>query len=191
MRSVFFWLVLVTCLVACQSESAKIEARTAEFPTFGEAPQFTLTDTSGAPFQFEANEGKVRLVSFFFARCPSICPRINEQLSQIFESVKSNPDVLFVSISVDPEHDSPEVLAEYAVKYRKESKNWKFLTGDKTLIQELLSDGFKLSSGMLPDEHNTRIVIVDRKGSIRGFYQGMDKEHMARLEADFQRFFPS
>ena len=180
---VLFLLCLV--LSGCESRTTRHT-----LPEFGEAPEFTLTDADGAPFRFQDHEGKVRVVSFFFSRCPSICPRINSQLAEVFQKLSSHPDVAFVSISVDPEFDTPSVLKEYARDYRKGSEKWKFLTGEKTTIEGLLNNGFKLASGMLPDEHNTRIVIVDRSGKIRGFYQGMEPEHMRKFAADLPLFFP-
>lgn len=153
-------------------------------PLMGESPNFTFLDTEGNTFQFRESDGRIRVVSFFFARCPSICPRINTALKEIRATLSADAPVLFVSISVDPENDTPEVLAEYAKKYRESAEQWKFLTGDATTVQSLLTDGFRLASGMLPDEHNTRVVLIDADGQIRGFYQGMDASHLKRLQED-------
>lgn len=163
--------------------------KTIEFPVLGNAPDFTLTDTKGEPFSLKDGAGKVRVVSFFFSRCPSICPRINRQLAEIVRSTESQKDFLFLSISVDPEFDTPEILSEYAKEYRSDSERWKFLTGDKQIIEGLLRTGFKLSSGMLPDQHNTRVVVVDREGQIRAFYQGMDSAQLKQLQVDLASFY--
>ncbi|MCB0328543.1 MAG: SCO family protein [Bdellovibrionales bacterium] len=159
-------------------------------PDLGEAPEFLLRDSDSQEFSFRKYDGRVRLVSFFFTRCPSICPRINGQIAELFEKVSDNPKVLFLSITVDPENDTPQVLSDYARKYRKDASNWKFLTGEPQVIQGLLTGGFKLGSGMLPDAHNTRIVLVDQAGTIRGFYQGMDSSHIAQLGKDLLKLLP-
>ncbi|MCI5064969.1 SCO family protein [bacterium] len=172
-------------MLGCERASSPNGIR--ELPRMAPAPEFSLTDSVGEEFVFSETAGRVRVVNFFFARCPSICPRIQEQLSQLRKQHEAREDLLFLSLSVDPEHDTPEVLGEYARKYRKNSEEWKFLTGDLTTIEGLLANGFRLSSGMLPDEHNTRIVLVDGEGVIRGFYQGMDKEHIKRLGSDLEQ----
>jgi protein SCO1/2 len=173
-------VVTISALSGCSRSAEEKEA----LPLMGESPNFTFLDTEGNNFQFRESDGRIRVVSFFFARCPSICPRINSALKEIHATLPADAPVLFVSISVDPENDTPEVLAEYAKKYRESAEEWKFLTGDATTIQSLLSDGFRLASGMLPDEHNTRVVLVDADGQIRGFYQGMDTSHLKRLQED-------
>lgn len=160
-----------------------------ELPVLADAPEFQLTDMTGETFRFQSLEGRVRVVNFFFARCPSICPRINGRLAEIFQEVRDNADprVAFVSITVDPENDTPEVLQQYATPFRGDADNWKFLTGDEKVIQGLLDNGFKLASGMLPDQHSTRVVLVDEDGRIRGFYQGMEEEQLDQLESDLEK----
>lgn len=177
---IFTLLGLSMGLIGCEGSRSPKDS----LPVMGAAPDFTFLDTQEEQFRFRETDGRVRVVSFFFARCPSICPRINSSLQAIQRALPSPESALFVSISVDPENDTPQVLAEYAKKYRGSSKNWKFLTGDSSTVESLLSEGFRLASGMLPDEHNTRVVLVDRQGRVRGYYQGMDSSHLERLKSD-------
>ena len=185
MRYFIGCVIAIFTVFALSGCSQSVEEKEA-LPLMGESPNFTFLDTEGNDFEFRGSDGRIRVVSFFFARCPSICPRINSALKEIHATLPTDAPVLFVSISVDPENDTPEVLAEYAKKYRESAEEWKFLTGDATTVQSLLSDGFRLASGMLPDEHNTRVVLVDADGQIRGFYQGMDASHLKRLQEDLR-----
>jgi protein SCO1/2 len=95
-------------------------------------------------------------------------------------------DVMLVSFSVDPQHDTPGILNEYAVKLDAEPTRWKFLTGDKDAIYRLSQSGFKLAAteGNAGPVHSTRLVLVDRAGVIRGYYDATDADAITRLLAD-------
>ena len=195
MNRIFLLLLVLTLPIGLNAE---------ELPKIRLAPSFELTDTEGESYAFSPKNNVIQVVNFFFARCPSICPKINRKMKEIFLSLPSGKKVVFHSISVDPEHDTPKILADYAKKYREtdseksknkkaqnQDKKWKFLTGDIDVISELLEKGFSLGSGSLPDEHNTRIVLVGSEGYIRGFYQGMDKEALKRFESDLSHLLQS
>lgn len=181
-------LVLSVLVIFISSKDEEIKSPVKSLPQLGEAPSFSLLATDNTPFIFSPKEERIRLVSFFFSRCPSICPKINSTLKKIISDLDKDKkeQVQIVSISVDPEYDTPEVLAKYAKEYRDSSNNWQFLTGSSTIVEELLNNGFKLASGMLPDEHNTRVVLVDKNGQIRGFYQGMDDAQLSLLAKDLK-----
>jgi protein SCO1/2 len=181
-------LVLLFSLLGCSPSEKSGE----ELPDYREAPQFKMTDSSGDPFSFRDTDGQVRIVSFFFTRCPSVCPKIQNHLLSILQKNEKSRDLLVLSLSVDPENDSPEVLNEYGKKYWAQigghgtdpQTRWKFLTGPTDTLEDLLQNGFALAPGMLPDRHNTRLVLIDRKGRVRGFYQGMDAEQIEQLTKD-------
>jgi protein SCO1/2 len=101
------------------------------------------------------------------------------------------PQVRLVSISADPEKDTPEVLRQYAAKFGA-GENWLFLTGDKATIHELANKGFKLGvsedgTAAEPITHSTKLVLIDQAGMIRGFYEGIGEDVSARLVADIER----
>jgi protein SCO1/2 len=96
-------------------------------------------------------------------------------------------DVKLISFSVDPQHDTPTVLRDYAAKLNAQPGQWSFLTGDKNTIYRLSRDGFKLAAAAGETAgpiHSTRLVLVDRSGEIRGYYDATDADAVTRLLAD-------
>jgi protein SCO1/2 len=135
---------------------------------------FTLTTSQGEEFNSESMRGKVWIASFFFSRCPGACVTLNNQIAELIQKDFADQPVTFVSISVDPEYDTPQVLEEYAQRYYSQSGidrgRWIFLTdpaGRKAPIQKA-SDGFKIAFAKL--EHSDRMIVVDREGKVQGTY---------------------
>jgi protein SCO1/2 len=95
--------------------------------------------------------------------------------------------VKLVSFTVDPEHDTPAVLASYASRYQAEPGRWFFLTGDAAKLNALARDAFKLNSVDGTMTHSTRLVLVDRRGQIRGYYSTEENDPVPRLVADVKR----
>jgi protein SCO1 len=158
-------------------------------------PPFSLIDQEGKPATYTLVKGKIHVADFFFTRCGTICPKIQTNLTRVQEIFKDNPDVLFLSYSVDPENDKPEQLRAYAERYQAIPGKWYFLTGDKAQIYNLAQRGYFLPvvdhgvSYGKPDEtfiHSEKLVLVDKQGIIRGFYDGTDKEDVDRLIAEIR-----
>ena len=154
-------------------------------------PEFTLTERSGQPLHSSDLAGKVWVADFFYTSCPGPCPVLTGHVGEVQKTLGDNPDVRLVSISVDPEKDKPETLKTYAEHY-KAGPNWFFCTGNKDTIFKLAHDGFKLpiadgtpESG--PVTHSTRIILVDRSGTVRGFYEGTDEEGVQALVRDARK----
>lgn len=153
-------------------------------------PNFHLIDQDSIPVTNTITKGKIQIADFFFTRCSTICPKLSSQLSRVQDIFRNYPDLVFVSYSVDPENDRPEQLKTYAKKYGAIPGHWYFLTGDKAEIYNLAQKGYFLpavdsgvSSGN-PDEtfiHSEKLVLVDKAGVIRGYYDGTDKEDVERL----------
>jgi len=158
-----------------------------------QVPPFSFTDQFGRTITDADVADKIRVVDFFFTRCTTICPRMSVQMQQL--QIKLNDpafeDVVFLSHTVDPEHDTPEVLAAYARKLEADTARWKFLTGDAPDIYRMGNTGYLMSA--LEDSasaerfvHDSRFVLVDKKGHIRGFYEGTEAEGMNALAADLK-----
>ncbi len=156
-------------------------------PILGQLPTFELVDQQGAKFGSENLAGSPWVADFIFTRCPGICPRMTELMRGL--KARLPPAVRTVSITVDPEHDTPPVLAEYAERFGAAS-DWVFLTGDRQQIFELSRDGFKLpvdpqaetADGTIePILHSNRFVLVDAAGRIRGYYDSFDPAEIERL----------
>lgn len=113
-------------------------------PRLWEVPDFALIERSGQPITRAALLGKVWIASVIFTRCTEECPLVSHHMARLQDAFTSEPDVRLVSITVDPEHDTPEVLARYAQNFAAQPQRWLFLTGDKATIYALVRQGFRL-----------------------------------------------
>ena len=198
----FFFLVLpaIFLLLGTGEHSFKTlpyygprEANAPGDTTYFTVPEFAFVDQDGQPFTQADVDGKIRIVDFFFTRCTTICPRMGAQMQQLQLRLDdpAYDDVLFLSHTVDPEHDTPEVLKEYAGRLEADPKRWKFLTGAKADIYLHGADGYFLASRedvMAPDGclHSEMFVLVDREGHIRGYYDGTKTEEVDELLSDLK-----
>jgi protein SCO1/2 len=139
--------------------------------------------------------GKIVVADFFFSRCPTICPRLTRNMQQLQNSLKlkdvrrsDTPFIHFISFSVDPQHDTVEVLRKYATRYGVNDDLWWLLTGPKKTIYDYAINEMKM--GLVEAEvdtgfiHPTKFTLIDKKGYVRGFYNGLDTAEMAYLARD-------
>jgi len=139
---------------------------------FNKVPDFQFVNQDGDTVTNKDLLGKVYIVDFFFTTCPTICTPMSRNLSRISEKLTKYEDYTAVSISIDPDNDTPEVLTEYASRYNAQTKDWQFLTGDKQEIYTLAREGFNAYVGESDDpairfEHSGNFALVDRDGYIR------------------------
>jgi protein SCO1/2 len=156
--------------------------------SYGRVPVFLLTNQNGQSFGSAQLAGKIWIADFIYTSCPGPCPMISSRMSELQKPLEKT-DVRLVSFSVDPEKDTPGVLRRYAEKLQAEPGRWDFLTGPKPAIYKISHDGFKLAVSDGSDArgipvHSTRIVLVDRHGQIRGYYDATDPEAVTKLLAD-------
>ncbi len=149
-------------------------------------PEFTFTTQNNQQMGRSEMEGKITIVDFFFTSCPSICPVMSTEMERVDDAFRNEDDVQIYSISIDPEYDTPEVLAEYAQRHNANPDKWHFLTGDKSNIYELARCGFilpTLDGYGDPEEfiHSDKFVLVDELGRIRGYYSGTNRDEVDRL----------
>jgi cytochrome oxidase Cu insertion factor (SCO1/SenC/PrrC family) len=140
---------------------------------------FTLTAQDGEPFDSRNLSGKVWLGSVFFANCPGPCFRENQAIAGILRRI-DHPDLVAVSLTCDPDNDTPDVLRRYADRFEADPVRWKFLTGDFALIRKVANESF-----LLPAEvgvHSERGVVFDRQGRLRGSYHLLQDDRVALLE---------
>ncbi len=179
---------------------------------YGTIPPFSLIERSGRPMTLEDLRGKVWVANFIYTQCTETCPTQSLQISRLQSEFSPEPDLRLVSITVDPERDTPEVLARYAERHQADPERWLFLTGPKRAIYHLAADGFKLSvvdpddpkqtSSILPFLelrpafathgskglviHSSRFVLVDRHARIRAYHQPTDQESLERLRPNLR-----
>ncbi|TVP50989.1 MAG: SCO family protein [Mongoliibacter sp.] len=149
-------------------------------------PEFRFTTQNNQQIGRSEMEGKITIVDFFFTSCPSICPVMSTEMERVDDAFRDEDDVQIYSISIDPEYDTPEVLAEYAQRHNANPDKWHFLTGDKSNIYELARCGFilpTLDGYGDPEEfiHSDKFVLVDELGRIRGYYSGTNRDEVDRL----------
>ena len=149
-------------------------------PTY--VPDFSLIDKNGKPVTLADLKGQVWVANFFFTSCPAQCPAMNMRMGQIQRALPDGAAAKLVSITVDPDNDSPEVLADYAKTFHAKDDRWLFLTGDKQAIIRLAKEGFKLPAGENPNDHSLRLALVDRDGRIRGYFNSTDEQSVAQLQ---------
>lgn len=188
-------LLLLVAYVHSHREKSFTPPRDA-LPEFGEVPAFSLTAYTGRPISLNDLQGKVWVTNFFFTTCRSICPVMQENMVEVQKAFAGNPNLQIVSFTVDPEHDTPEVLRAYAQRSGAVPGQWTFVTGEKKAIYRLARQGFKLAAEDVPEEiqgtrhdfiHSEKFVLVDARGRIRGYYSGLDMEQVRRLIEDARR----
>jgi protein SCO1/2 len=155
-------------------------------------PEFTLTGLDGRPVDRSQLAGKVWVADFFFTTCPGPCEKLTNRLATVHREFAADDRVRLVSITADPETDTPDVLRKYAMRF-KAGDRWLFLTGAKPAIHALARDGFKLPIASDPNApglitHSTRLVLIDRTDTVRGFYEGAgeDEAPVRELVADLR-----
>lgn len=179
---------------------------------YGTVPPFSLIERSGRPITLKDLQGRVWVANFIYTQFTETCPTQSLQISRLQMEFPTEPDLRLVSITVDPERDTSEVLKRYAERYQADPERWVFLTGPKRAIYNLAADGFKLSvvdpddpkqtSGMLPFLgprpafvthgskglviHSSRFVLVDRHARIRAYHQPIDQESLERLRRNLR-----
>ena len=125
------WLCLILLFCAsCSNRAAKL-------PDYGQVPAFTMTDSSGRPFQGSALAGKVWIADFIYTSCPAACPMMSSKMSGIHKRLAGQPDVRIVSFSVDPVHDTPAALKQFGSRYGGATDDWIFLTGTPDTVHRL------------------------------------------------------
>ncbi|MFE3866797.1 SCO family protein [Flavobacterium sp. LS2P90] len=165
----------------------------------GPAPKFELVNQDNKKITNDTYKGKVYVLEFFFVTCPSICPKMNQSMLAIENKFFGNPNFGIVSITIDPVHDTPEVLKAHAKLLGVKSSNWNFLTGERAYIFNLANKGFNLYAGENSKvnggfEHSGLFALIDKNGNIRCrkdnfgnpilYYDGLDKKGVRDIQQD-------
>lgn len=160
-------------------------------PVMSPLPAFALVEADGHTLTGDDLRGRPWVADFIFTRCGGVCPAMTARMAALRR--ESPEDVVFVSITVDPAHDTPEVLGRYA-RHAGAGSGWLFLTGERDALYRLAIEGFKLGVEEVPRErqpggdgpflHSSHFVLVDRRGFIRGYYDSADEDALGRLRRD-------
>ena len=156
-------------------------------PVLGEVADFSLLDTGMNEKSLEDLKGKTWVIDFMFTTCGTTCPVMTKQMAKLHRSYVLEEDVRLVSVSVNPEYDSPNILNDYAQKHEIDTDKWFFLTGSREAIHKLAVESFKVGSVDDPVFHSTRFILVDPQARIRGYYDRMEDEAIDKLFHDMAR----
>lgn len=191
-RRGLLWGLLIAAVVAVVGAAVVQRRRPEPPPVLYRLPAFHLVNRDGRATTLKDLAGGPWIADFVFTRCPASCPMMTARMARLDRELPRDLGLRLVSISVDPEHDTPQVLQRYAASFNA-SDRWLFLTGDGPQIYRLSKEGFKLAVDANPQSttgtaepilHSTRFVLVDGEGGIRGFYDGFDEASMKKLERD-------
>jgi protein SCO1/2 len=174
-------------------DSTQVGGKWQRDTVFHQVGNFRLRTQTGQWLTQQNLGNGVYVASFFFTTCPQVCPRLNTQLQRVQEKFRKDPRVKLVSHTVDPQHDSVAVLANYAEQYGAIAGKWYFLTGPKDSINRLALEEYKIASpgpatiaqapGLV---HSQRLVLIDRDKHIRGVYDGLDPKEVDRLMTEIR-----
>jgi protein SCO1/2 len=190
-------LVLLFGLTIVSGLAYVVRARQPPPPmaVYGHVPTFQLVDQGGAPFTDGSMAGHVNVVDFIFTRCAASCPRLTARMADLQGRLaRAGSSARLVSFSVDPDNDTPAVLAEYAARAGADPSRWSFVTGPVDTVKAAVVGGFKIALEKLPKgandydvTHGDWFVLVDPTGKLRGYYTTDEPNDLDRVLIDVQR----
>lgn len=188
MRSRALLLGLLAALaLGCTKKTAK------DVPVLGSLPEFSLLDQNEQAFTRGTMLGDIWVSAFVFTHCNSTCPRLTAHMKGLQVRLSDVQSANFLSVSVDPRNDTPEVIKAYMTKNELDEGNWRFVTGDEEAIRQVVVEGFKVPIGdedsraAGADEimHSNSFVLVDQEAQVRGYYRA-NNDGIADLERDLR-----
>ena len=184
---VLLFLGLVSCVFA-----RGVSGAAPALPVFGHVRDFSLVDQSGRPLRANNLAGHVWITDFIYTTCNGPCPMMTQKMGLLVRALPQDDRLRFVSFSVDPENDTPEVLKQYAATSGATDPRWLFVTGDRATIYALGQDSFHLVSekGETGPVHSTFFALVDGSGAVRGFYRMDDALLLRRITSDVAALLP-
>ncbi|MDX2129691.1 MAG: SCO family protein [Chloroherpetonaceae bacterium] len=153
-----------------------------QLQVLGSIPKFDFITQDGEVFNESKLKGKITVLYFFFTRCPSACPIMASELLELYSYYKENDKIQFLSITVDPIHDSLSVLIKYKESVGINSSQWQLLRGDTSSVIEFSERGIRLPAENLPAGHSTKFVLIDQNLQIRGYYSSGEPQSLAALK---------
>ncbi|MFD2572758.1 SCO family protein [Spirosoma soli] len=202
------WLLLVgvaTTFSGCSSADDKlpilgqreavtkvVDGKTVTDSTYQTVPDFKFVSQYGDTVTAKALDNKIYVADFFFTSCPTICPKMKVQLKRVYEKFKGNPDIMLLSHTIDPAHDSVAVLKEFADNLGITGQQWLFVTGDREKIYDIAQNSYMVtaqtdSSAPGGVVHSGAFILVDKAKHIRGIYDGTTEEGVDKLMNDMER----
>lgn len=199
-----FPVVLLALLAACSSQdnrlpimgerdiiTKEVDGKTVADTSYYQIPSFQFTNQDSLPVSDKTFDGKIYVTDFFFISCPTICPKMKTQMKRVYDKFKGNSEVMILSYTIDPKHDTPAVLKEFAKNLGVTGNQWQFATGKKEDIFKtgksymvVAQEDAGAPGGLL---HSGHFVLVDKEKHVRGMYDGTTEEGADKLMADIDQ----
>lgn len=186
-------LLMVGAIIA---PTVAMRDRPPDIEVYGAVPDFSLVDHTGATVVKDDLVGKVMVMNFIFTRCAAVCPVFSMRMRRVQDRTGDiAADLKLLSFSVDPEYDTPEVLAAYADNHGADPSRWRFVTGNYDHVRNVVAEGFMVAMDVVGEQpmggpdiaHSEHFVLVDRRGRIRGYYDSRDAKRVERMLRDARR----
>lgn len=191
-----FLIVAAISIFSCENSSRKLPIMGERDFVNGDSvyhtiPDFSFVNQDSSFITNQTYEGKIYVADFFFTTCPTICPLMKKQMLRVYEKYKENPKIGILSHTIDPRHDSVQVLKEYATRLGIDAKMWNFVTGEKSKIYEIGEKSYYVTAGEDSTAaggiiHSGAFILVDTKRRVRGVYDGTKETDVTKLIKDIE-----
>jgi len=202
MKKMSFFIAIIFLFTSCKEEiNPALKTEVVHLPYFNSAdftpewkkgnhriPNFSFINQKGDTITNKTYEDKIYIANFFFTVCPGICPKLTKGMQNLQKTYANDNDVMLLSHSVMPWHDSVDVLAEYATNHHIKSEKWNLITGNKDSIYTIARKGYFADEDFIKTQseddfiHTENFILIDKKGYIRGVYNGTIQIELQRLE---------
>lgn len=181
--SMLIWIIPLLTLLAAIAAFVidTAEKSRSQLPILGDVPGFSLVASDGKTFSRPDLDGRLHIVNFMFTRCQGVCPTMSANIQKMYELYRGSDKVRFLSVTVDPDYDSLEVLQRYAARFGVNDDRWIFARGALVDVAALIEHGFMLDASDLPSSHPAFLILVDQFGKIRGYYSYNDENDLGVL----------
>lgn len=196
---VSFFILLGIAFLSYYYKTSKEQENVSALPIIGNDQNhrignFSFINQEGKVITQDDIKNKIVVAEYFFTTCTGICPKMNENLAKVYNKFKGNPNVVFLSHTVDPVKDTAPAMKAYAAHFDAQPEQWMFLTGDKKELYEMARYSYLISAdddtaGISVDQdfiHDKHYVLVDNYGRIRGMYDGLDDAAIVKLIDDIK-----
>ena len=183
-RMIYFIMGAVILLGAGASWVIQKANSSYDIPILKPVPEFSFINQDGDPFTEKDLNDKITVLDFIFTSCAGPCPIMTHNMTGLYRSFSQVEEVQFVSITVDPDVDTQDILKQYAKINGVNDDRWQFITSNIEAIKDLKKNGFMLYAEELPRGHAIKFVLIDQNGQIRKYFDGTEDASMAVLMKD-------
>ena len=196
MKNTFIFIQICILIMGCKPQNQQLpilgnpikQGNSTIYPAI---PPFRFTNQDSIEVTERTFEGKIYIANFIFLNCPTICPRMTKELLKVYNTFHTNPNILYISHTIDPERDTVTNLKRYANSLKADSHKWFFVTGKKSYIYHIAEKAYFMTAYADKEApggyvHSGGLLLIDKNRHIRGVYDGTNAEETERLKQDIQ-----